>query len=131
MKGILIRWLILTVAIIVAAYLIEGIRITGFLSAFLTAAFLGILNAFFRPILIILTLPLNIVTLGLFTFVINALMLKMASGVLTSVEVHGFWSAVFGSIVISIVSWALNSFIADSGRVEVIELRRRDGDRWE
>ena len=130
MKGLLIRWLILTLAIIVAAYLIEGIRVDGFVSAFLTAAFLGILNAFFRPILLLLTLPINILSLGLFTFVINALMLKMASGVLASVEVEGFWSAVFGSIIISLVSWGLNSFIADSGRVEVIDLQRR-GNHWE
>ena len=131
MKGLLIRWLILTAAIMAAAYLIEGIRIGGLESAFFTAAFLGILNAFLRPILLLVTLPINIMSLGLFTLVINALMLKMASGVLASVEVQGFWSAVLGSIIISIVSWALNSFIADSGRVEVIALRRRGGDHWE
>jgi putative membrane protein len=131
MKGVFLRWIILTAAIMVAAYLIEGIRVTGLLSAFFTAAFLGILNAFFRPILLLLTLPINILSLGLFTFVINALMLKMASGVLASVDVQGFWSAVFGSIIISIVSWLLNSFVADSGQVEVIDLKRRDDGRWE
>ncbi|HNR13791.1 MAG TPA: phage holin family protein [Thermodesulfobacteriota bacterium] len=131
MKGILLRWLILTIAIMAAGYLIEGIRVSGFWSAVITAGFLGILNAFFRPILIILTLPLNILTLGLFTFVINALMLKMASGILASVEVEGFWSAVLGSVVISLVSWGLNSFIEDSGHIGVVELRKRDGDRWE
>ena len=91
MKGILIRWLILTAAIMVASYLISGIEVRGFLSAFLAAAILGVLNAFFRPILIVLTLPLNILTLGLFTFVINALLLEMASGVISGFEVHGFW----------------------------------------
>ena len=131
MKGIFLRWIILTAAIMVAAYLIEGIRVTGLSSAFITAAFLGILNAFFRPILLVLTLPINILSLGLFTFLINALMLKMASGVLASVEVQGFWAAVFGSIIISMVSWLLNAFVADSGRVEVIDLRRRDDGRWE
>ena len=131
MKGIFLRWIILTAAIMVAAYLIEGIRIASLLSAFVTAAFLGILNAFFRPILLLLTLPINILSLGLFTFVINALMLKMASGVLASVDVQGFWSAVFGSIIISIVSWLLNSFVADSGQVEVIDLRRKDDGHWE
>jgi putative membrane protein len=80
MMGFLIRWLILTIAIIVASYLLEGIHISGFFSAFFAAAALGILNALFRPILILLTLPINIMTLGLFTFIINALMLKMASG---------------------------------------------------
>ena len=131
--GLLIRWLILTVAIIVASYLLEGIHISSFFSAFLAAAILGILNALFRPVLLILTLPINILTLGLFTFIINALMLKMVSGVIPGFEVYGFWTAVFGSLIISIVSWLLNSFISDRGRIErvdFIELKKR-GDRWE
>src|SRR5512136_211180 len=133
MKGLLIRWLILTVAILASAYLIEGIHVSGFWSAFWAAAVLGILNALFRPILIILTLPINILTLGLFTFLINALMLKMVSGVIPGFEVYGFWTAVFGSLIISIVSWLLNSFISDRGRIErvdFIELKKK-GDRWE
>jgi putative membrane protein len=129
MKGILIRWLILTAAIMVASYLISGIEVRGFLSAFLAAAILGVLNAFFRPILIVLTLPLNILTLGLFTFVINALLLEMASGVIGGFEVHGFWSAVLGSLIISVVNWLLSSFVTEQGRTEHINLRRRDG-KW-
>ena len=84
------RWLILTAAITIASYIIEGIKVDGFSNALLAAAILGMLNAFFRPILIVLTLPINILTLGLFTFVINALMLKMASGVISGFEVRGF-----------------------------------------
>ena len=114
-----------------AAYVIEGIQVSGFLSAFITAAVLGILNAFFRPVLIILTLPLNILTLGLFTFVINAVMLMMASGVISGFSVSGFWPAVFGSLLITLVSWILNSLINERGKVEVIDLKRRNGDRWE
>ena len=123
MRGIFIRWLILTVAIIIASYLLEGIRVSGFFSAFFAAAMLGILNAFFRPIIFILTLPINIMTLGLFTFVINAIMLMMASGVISGFEVSGFWSAVFGSLLISIVSWILTSFINKRGTVKYIDLR--------
>lgn len=130
MKGILVRWLVLTAAIIVASYVLDGIQVKGFLSAFFAAAILGVLNAFFRPILIILTLPINILTLGLFTFIINALLLKMASGVISGFDVRGFWAAVFGSVIISIVSWALNSFISPKGRVEYIDLKKK-GDRWE
>ena len=130
MKGILVRWLVLTAAIIVASYALDGIQVKGFLSAFFAAAILGVLNAFFRPILIILTLPINILTLGLFTFIINALLLKMASGVISGFDVRGFWAAVFGSIIISVVSWALNSFISPKGRVEYIDLKKK-GDRWE
>jgi len=90
MNGIFIRWLTLTGAIIVTSYLLDGIQVSGFVSAFFAAAMLGILNALFRPILILLTLPINILTLGFFTFVINALMLKTASGVISGFEVIGF-----------------------------------------
>jgi putative membrane protein len=130
-KGILIRWLILTVAILSAAYLLDGMEVRGFTSAFFAAAVLGILNAILRPVLIILTLPLNILSLGLFTFVINAFLLKMASGVIPGFEVHGFWPALFGSLIISLANWLLSSLINDRGRVEVIDLKKRSGNRWE
>jgi putative membrane protein len=131
--GLLLRWLILTSGIIIASYLLEGIHVSGFFSAFFAAALLGILNALFRPVLILLTLPINILSLGLFTFVINALMLMMVSGIISGFEVHGFWTAVFGSLIISIISWLLNSFISDRGRVErldYIDLKKKGG-RWE
>ncbi|OPY10087.1 MAG: Membrane protein of unknown function [Syntrophaceae bacterium PtaB.Bin095] len=130
MKGLFIRWLILTAAIYLAARFIDGIEVHGFVPALLAAAALGVLNALLRPVLIILTLPLNILTLGLFTFVINALLLKMASGVISGFEVHGFWPALFGALIISLVSWLLSSFISDRGRVEVIDLKRKGGNRW-
>jgi putative membrane protein len=123
--------LILTSSILVAAYLFEGISAGGFFSAFWAAAILGILNALLRPILFLLTLPINILTFGLFTFVINAVLLRMASGVISGFEVTGFWPAFFGSLVISLVSWGLNSFVNDRGRIEVIELRRTRDNRWE
>ena len=129
--GLLVRWLILTAAITVAAYLINGIHVDGFLSAFFAAAILGVLNVFFRPILLILTLPINILTLGLFTFVINAVLLKMASGVISGFEVQGFWSAVWGALIISAVNWLLSSFITDRGTVGYTDLRRRSDGRWE
>jgi len=116
--GLLVRWLVLTAAIVIASYLISGIEVSGFFSAFFAAAILGLLNIFLRPILFILTLPINILTFGLFTFVINAVLLKMASGVISGFQVHGFWSAVFGALVISVVNWLLNSFINEQGRVE-------------
>ena len=131
MQGLAIRWLTLTGAIIVASYLIDGIRIGGFFSALFAAATLGVLNAFLRPIALILTLPLNILSLGLFTFIINAVMLKMASSIIPGFDVHGFWSSVFGALLISIVSWFLNSFISERGKVEYIDLHHKGGDRWE
>lgn len=130
MRGIFFRWLILTGAIVVASYLFDGIHVSGFFSAFFAAALLGVLNAVFRPIVFILTLPLTVLTLGLFTFVINAVMLQMASGVIPGFEVKGFWTAVFGSLVISVVSWLASSFINDRGTVEFIELHHKGDNRW-
>ncbi|HLE18504.1 MAG TPA: phage holin family protein, partial [Syntrophales bacterium] len=91
----------------------------------------GILNAFFRPALLILTLPINILSMGLFTFIINALMLKMASSVIPGFDVRGFWPALFGALIITLISWLLNAFISERGRVEFIDLKKRDGNRWE
>ena len=131
MNGLTIRWLTLTAAIIVASYLIDGIRVTGVFSAIFAAAALGILNAFFRPIALILTLPINILSLGLFTFIVNAVMLKMASGIIPGFDVQGFWAAVWGAFLISVVSWLLNAFIGGRGTVEYIDLEHKGGNRWE
>jgi len=133
MRGLLLRWLILTFAIMTAAYLFSGIHVNGFGSALFAALVLGILNAFFRPILLILTLPINVLSLGLFTFVINAVLLLMTSGVIGGLVVDGFGSALFGSLIISLISLLLSSFVSDQGRVESldIELQRRRGDHWE
>jgi putative membrane protein len=130
MKGIFLRWIALTLAILLASRLIEGIEATGFGAAFFAAAILGVLNAFFRPILFLLTLPINILTLGLFTFVINAVMLQMVSGVISGFTVHGFGAAFWGALLISLVSWGLTALVSERGTIEVIDLRRRDDDRW-
>ncbi|NDY42695.1 phage holin family protein [Dissulfurirhabdus thermomarina] len=132
MKGLAVRWIFLTLAILAAAYLLDGIEVAGFFSALFAAGVLGVLNVFFRPILILLTLPINILTLGLFTFVINAVLLMMASGVIRGFHVRGFWWAVLGSLVISLVNWLLNSLVSDEGRFDgTIDLRRRDDGGWE
>jgi putative membrane protein len=141
MPGIFIRWLTLTAAIIATAYVLDGIQVSGFLSAFFAAAMLGVLNAFFRPIALLLTLPINILSLGLFTFIINAIMLKMASGVIPGFDVYGFWTAIFGSLLISIISWLLNSFISEQGTLttvrrkhqqnDTIDLEHKGNNRWE
>ncbi|MDX2481244.1 MAG: phage holin family protein [Desulfuromusa sp.] len=133
MKGLILRWLILSVAIMVSAHLFAGIHVDGYGTALIAALVLGILNAFFRPILFILTLPINVLSLGLFTFVINAVLLLMTSGITGGLVVDGFGSAMFGSLIISLVSLLLSSFISDRGRVESIdiELRRRRGGHWE
>ena len=111
--------------------MIDGIRVAGVFSAVFAAAALGIFNAFFRPIALILTLPVNILSLGLFTFVINAVMLKLASAIIPGFDVHGFWASVWGAFLISIISWLLNSFIGGRGTVEYIDLKHKGGNRWE
>ena len=130
MSGLFFRWAVLTAAIVAAAYLIEGIQVSNFFAALFAAALLGVLNALLRPILILLTLPINILSLGLFTFVINALLLMMVSGVIGGFLVTGFWPALIGSVIISLVSWGLTALVSDKGKVEVITLKRR-GNRWE
>ncbi|MEJ2587723.1 MAG: phage holin family protein [Deltaproteobacteria bacterium] len=129
--GLLIRWFILTAAITIASYLIGGIEVNGFFSALFAAAILGVLTVFLKPILLILTLPINIMTLGLFTFIINAVILKMVSGVIPGFQVHGFWSAIFGALVISVVNWLITSFINEQGRVGYVDLKKRENGRWE
>jgi len=130
----LIKWILLTLSVLLAAYLLEGIRVSGFFSALLAAAVLGFLNVFFRPILLVLTLPVNVLTLGLFTFLINALILKMASGVIPGFDVQGFWTAVFGALVISVVNGLLSAFLGGGGSPGgggFIDMKKRGGDRWE
>ena len=131
MRGLILRWMTVTCAIGVAAYLLDGIQVSGFTAAFLAAAMLGFLNAFFRPVLLILTLPINILSLGFFTFVINAAMLKMASSLIPGFEVHGLWTAIFGSLIVSIVSFAVTMLVSEKGDINTIELHHRGGDRWE
>ena len=112
MKGIVLRWAVNTAAILIAAHLLQGMEVRGIKGAILAAAILGIFNALIRPILLVLTLPLNIMTLGLFTLVINGSLLCLVSKVTPDLVVHGFWSAVWGSLIISLIS-ALITWLID------------------
>jgi len=106
------RLLINVVAILIIAHIAPGlIRVDGFLAALIAAILLGIVNTIIRPILVILTFPLTLLTFGLFLLVINALMLWLVSALLSGFSVNGFWGALFGSILISIVSWLLSKFL--------------------
>lgn len=131
MIGLLIHWFTVACSIAIAAWLLDGIHVSGFGAAFFAAAMLGILNAFFRPIALILTLPINILSLGLFTFVINAAMLKMASAMIPGFDVRGFWTAVFGSLIVSTVSFGINLLISKKGEINTVVLHRRGNNRWE
>ena len=90
-------------------YLVPGITVASFYSALLAALVLGLVNALIRPILIILTLPVNILTLGLFTLVINALMFWLVSSMVKGFNVSGFWPAFWGALVISVISWIFSN----------------------
>ncbi len=106
-----IRWFLNALALLITAMLIGGIHVTGFWPAFISAALLGIVNAFIRPVFIILTLPINIITLGLFTFIINGIMLLMVSYVVRGFIISGLFSAVLGSIILTIISSILTSLV--------------------
>ncbi len=102
MLKLIVRWLLLAAALLLVANLYSGVQVASFSSAMIAALVIGLFNALLRPILVILTLPVTILTLGLFLFVINALMFYFASGVLTGFHVTGFWAAMLGSILYSI-----------------------------
>jgi putative membrane protein len=124
MKGILIRWIINALALLLISRLIQGIEVDSLFSAFVAAAVLGVINAILRPILLILTFPITILTLGLFVFVVNGLMLYLAGQLVKGFYVYGFLAAVFGALFLSVVSWLANAFISDQGRIESIEIHR-------
>jgi putative membrane protein len=104
-----LSWLINAVAILIAAYLLPGINVSGFWAALVLALVLGIMNTILKPILIILTLPVNILTLGLFTFVINALLVLLAAAIVPGFAAAGFWWALLFSLVLSVISWAMSA----------------------
>jgi len=122
-RGLVIRWLVSAAALYLTSLVVRGIEVQGVGSLFFAAATIGILNAVVRPLILLLTLPLNIVTLGLFTLVVNAAMLKLASEVVRGFEVHGFWSALGGWLLLSLFTFLINVVIGETG-VEVVHVRR-------
>lgn len=102
---ILLRWLINAVAIMLLALYLPGIGISGFFAALIAALVLGILNALIRPLLVLLTLPINLLTLGLFTLLINAFLFWFTSEIVKGFIVLGFWPAFWGALIMTLVSW--------------------------
>jgi putative membrane protein len=123
MAGFLIRWVVSALALWVAQALLPGIRIEGAGTLFIAALLLGFVNAIVRPLLIFVTLPITILTLGLFLLVINAAMLGLVAALLENFTISGFWSALAGAIVVSLVSWLVSSTIGSSARVEMFGTR--------
>jgi putative membrane protein len=108
---LLLVWLINAIALIAVTYLLPGITVSNFVTALIAALVLGLVNTVIRPILILLTLPATLLTLGLFIFVINGLLFWFVGTFIEGFVVAGFWPGVFGAIGYSIVSWALSSLI--------------------
>ncbi len=129
MLGILLRWLMTTIAVLMVPYVISGVKVSGVGTALLTAVSLGVLNSLVRPILILLTLPLTVVTLGFFILIINALLFQLAGAVVPGLHVESFWSAFFASIIVSLVSWIMNSAISGGGGERTTIVVHRYGDR--
>ena len=107
MKFIL-KWLFSALALLAVAYLYSGVVVTSFTGALIAAAVLGVLNTIIRPLLVLLTLPVTVVTLGLFMFVINALMFWAAAGLVSGLNVNGFWAALIGSLIYSLLQLAID-----------------------
>src|SRR3972149_3220299 len=108
---LLLLWLINAVALMAVAYLLPGIAVSSFVVALIAALVLGLVNAVIRPVLILLTLPATLLTLGLFIFVINGLLFWFVGSFIEGFVVSGFWWGVFGAIAYSIVSWALSALL--------------------
>ena len=111
--SLLLRLLLNALGVILVSYIVPGVQVDGFLTAVITAFVIGLINAVIRPILLVLSLPINILTLGLFTLVINALMFWLASALVPGFRVAGFGAALVGAIVFWVIAWATNMLIRE------------------
>ena len=128
MVGFFLRWSMNLLALVTAAALIKDIGIQSIEMGILAAGILGIVNAVIRPVVLLLTLPINLLTLGLFTLVINAAMLKLVSVIVPGLVIENFSAAFFGALIISLTSWLLNLFVGGDGRfVFIKKAGRHDG----
>jgi putative membrane protein len=124
MQGFFLRTLITLLGLLLASAIIPGVTIEGTGSVILAAILLCLVNGFVRPIAFLLTLPITIITLGLFLFVLNAAMFGLVASMLDNFIVAGFWSAIFGSLVVSITSTIASWYIGPDGRIDVIVVRK-------
>jgi len=125
MRGFFIRMLIIAAGLAAAAWIVPGIRVAGPGTLILAALLLGFVNAFIRPVIILLTLPITILTFGLFLLVVNAAMFGLVAWLLPGFVVSGFLAALFGWLIVVLVSWLASWYIGPRGRYEVIVVKRR------
>jgi putative membrane protein len=109
--ALLVVWLVNALALMAVAYLLPGISVESFVTALVAALVLGLVNTVIRPILVLLTLPVTVITLGLFILVINGLLFWLVGSFISGFVVAGFWWGVFGAIAYSVVSWALSALL--------------------
>ena len=126
MNGFILRTLICMLGLLVASGLLSGVEIYGAGTFLLSAILLGLVNAVIRPVALLLTLPLTVLSLGLFIFVVNAAMFGLVAALLDNFYVAGFWSALFGSLIVSITSTVASWYVGPKGRFEVLVIRRDD-----
>ncbi len=124
MAGFLIRMLVTALGLWVASRMVPGIEISGFGTLLGSALLLGFVNAVVRPLLVLLTLPITILTLGIFLLVINAAMLGLVASLFDNFAINGLFSAILGSVIVSLVSWFASWFIGPKGRFDVMIVRR-------
>jgi putative membrane protein len=122
MRGILVRWLVNAAGLFLIAQVLRGIEVEGAVPALIAAALLGLINAVLRPFIILITLPINILTLGLFTFLINGFMLYIVGKVVRGFTVTGFWPAVFGAFLLSLLSALVTALIGREGKFRSIRI---------
>ncbi len=130
MVGFLIRAAVVAIGLWLASKIVPGVHILSTESLIAAALLLGIVNAVVRPILIILTFPITLLTLGLFLLVINGLMIELVSHFLSGFVVDGLWAAILTAIVVSLTSWVMSGWIGPNGRIEVVTYRQPPG-RWD
>jgi putative membrane protein len=123
MQGLLVRWIVSAIALYLTSGIVPGIRIDGLGALLAAAAMIGIINAFVRPVVLLLTLPLTVLTLGLFVLVVNAAMLSLASAFVPGFTVRSFGAAFWGWLVLSFLTFLINVLIGEHGRIEVVTLR--------
>lgn len=132
---LLTRWLVITAGILIASTILKGIHVDSLKTAIIAAAILGMINVVLRPVLLILTLPLTILTLGVFAFVLNALMLLLVAYFVPGLEIESFSWAFLGALMISLASWLANRFIyrptgVHREKPDVIDLERGGDGKW-
>jgi putative membrane protein len=129
MKGLVFRLVITALGLWAAATIVPGVTIDGVGSLIVAALLLGLVNAVIRPIILILTLPLTLLTLGLFIFVVNGISLALVAWVMPGFTLSGLGAAILGSIVVGLTSWFASAFVGSTGRIEHIRKIETTGRR--